>query len=90
MVAFSYDGLYARSYLNGRLDEFGKKNPYYYPGVLYSPETGRSDFTVGAVDRSGEIGNWFRGLVGGLAIFGRALSDDEIASLPSVDKIVTK
>ncbi len=80
-VAFSYDREYARSYLNGELDAWDDKNPYHYPGRLFSPPTGGSDFTVGAVDRSGETGNWFRGLLGGLAIYGRALSAPEIAAL---------
>jgi hypothetical protein len=80
-VAFSYDCQCARSYLNGSLDAWEDKNPYAYPGRLFAPETGGSDFTVGAVDRSGESGNWYRGLLGGLAVYGRALSDSEIAAL---------
>ena len=80
-VAFSYDCMHARSYLNGALDEFGDKNPYHYPGKLYGSRASGADFTVGAVDRSGVMGNWYRGLLGGLAVYGRALTGDEIASL---------
>ena len=35
------------------------------------------DFTVGAVDREGEIGNFFTGRIGGLAMYNRALSPAE-------------
>ncbi|WP_391572362.1 hypothetical protein [Cohnella sp.] len=40
-----------------------------------------ADFTVGAVDRSGEMGNFYAGQLGGLAVFNRALNEREIAEL---------
>ena len=56
-------------------------NPYEYPGGLLDGGENGSDFTVGAVHRSGEMGNWYVGLIGGLAVFNRALSDEEMAYL---------
>ena len=79
-VAFSFDKEYARSYFNGVLDAWGAKNPFYYSGQLYNTHE-MADFTVGAVNRSGKMGNWFYGLLGGLAIYSRSLSDQEILSL---------
>ena len=80
-VAFTYDGKYARSYLNGKLDERERFNPYLYEGDLFDGGPTGADFTVGAVDRSGEIGNFFAGQLGGLAVFNRALGEREIAQL---------
>jgi hypothetical protein len=40
-----------------------------------------SDFTVGAVLLKSGMGNFFKGLIGGLAVFDRALSEIEIKSL---------
>lgn len=69
------------------------RNPFHYPGGLLK---GDADFTVGAVARpskvvsdgrggfteSGDIiANPFIGLLGGLAIYDRALSDAELAAL---------
>lgn len=80
-VAFTYDGVYAKSYLDGRLDARETYNPYEYREGLYDGGEDGADFTVGAVDRSGEIGNFYRGLLGGLAVFNRALSAEEIRKL---------
>ncbi len=100
-VAFSYDGLHARAYLDGVLDtrepqgEPGR-NPFHYPGGLLK---GSADFTVGAVARpakvesdgqggfresGGLIANPFVGLLGGLAVFDRALTDTDLADLARV------
>jgi len=80
-AAFSYDGQFARSYLNGRLDTRPDRNPYKYPGGLYTAGEHGADFTVGSVHRSGEMGNFFQGALGGLAIFSRALTDQEMETL---------
>ncbi|WNR44058.1 LamG domain-containing protein [Paenibacillus roseipurpureus] len=80
-VAFTYDGEYARSYLNGILDEREGRNPYPYPGGLYDGGEDGADFTVGAVDRLHEIGNYFVGSFGGLAIYNKALSANELSEL---------
>jgi hypothetical protein len=92
-VAFSYDGTWVKSYLNGIYEVLPtftdnqnntySKNPYHYPHGLYGGlgPRGGADFTVGAVTWDGAIHNRFIGLIGGVAVFNRALSDAEIASL---------
>lgn len=96
-IAFTYDGHYIKSYLNGRFmarepepikntigfDLYPKglthsKNPYYFPDGM--GDNG-SDFTVGAVLLKTGMGNFYKGLIGGLAVFDRALSDMEINDL---------
>lgn len=80
-IAFVYDGAEARVYLDGDLDRRDNYNPYSYPEGLFDGGENGADFTVGAVNRSGEIGNFYNGLLGGLAVFNRALSAGEIAKL---------
>lgn len=96
-VAFTYDGEYIRSYLNGVFEArepelidntkgfegfpdgvVQSKNPYKYPDGI--GDNG-SDFTVGAVSLHSGMGNFFKGQIGGVAIFNRALSDEEIKSI---------
>lgn len=96
-VAFTYDGQYIRSYLNGKFETrepepishtkgfagypegaFHSKNPYYFADGMGN---NGSDFTVGAVLLARGMGNYFRGQIGGLAVFDRALSAEEIERL---------
>ena len=96
-VAFTYDGTYIRSYLNGEFEEREEelinntkgfegypeglrqsKNPYYYPDGI--GDNG-SDFTVGSVLLKSGMGNFFKGLIGGLAIYDRALTNEEIRQI---------
>ncbi len=90
--AITYDGHHARAYLNGRLDERGDRNPYAYPHGIFDGGVDGGDFTVGAVTRpqtvsddlrdvGSIIANRFHGLLGGLAIFDRALKPAEIDAL---------
>jgi len=81
VVGMSYDGVQAMAWLDGKLDRQDGLNPYPYAGGLHDGGKGGSDFTVGAVDRSGEMGNFFTGLLGGLAVFERALSPAEMWAL---------
>ncbi len=102
-VAISYDGEFARAWLDGRLDvrepqgDYGR-NPFRYPGGLLK---GDADFTVGAVARpakvesdgrggfiesGGLIANPFTGLLGGLAVYRRALTGTEIAGLAAIGR----
>jgi hypothetical protein len=93
-VAFTYDGTWIKSYLNGeflkrepeyikntkgfgdRKEElFHSKNPYYFPDGMGN---NGSDFTVGAVLLKSGMGNFFSGQIGGLAVFNRALNEEEI------------
>lgn len=96
-VAFTYDGTYIKSYLDGvfegRAPELilhtkgfegypdglvQTKNPYYFPDGI--GDNG-SDFTVGSVFVSGKMGNFFKGEIGGLAVFDRALNNEEMLKL---------
>jgi len=54
------------------------KNPFYFPDGM--GDNG-SDFTVGAVLLKSGMGNFFKGLIGGLAVFDRALKEKEIAGI---------
>lgn len=95
-VAFTYDGEWIKSYLNGNFEEREKelidhttgfegypaglvqsKNPYFFPCGMGN---NGSDFTVGAVYLKSGMGNFFVGQIGGLAVFNRALNEEEIAS----------
>jgi hypothetical protein len=96
-VAFTYDGEYIKSYLNGEFQQRDpelinntkgfegypegltqSKNPYFFPDGMGN---NGSDFTVGAVLLKSGMGNFFNGLIGGLAVFNRALSQEEIKTL---------
>jgi hypothetical protein len=96
-VAFTYDGKLIRSYLNGEFEArepelidhtkgfpgyaegiTHSKNPYFYPDGMGN---NGSDFTVGAVLLARGMGNYFRGQIGGLAVFDRALSAEEMERL---------
>ncbi|MFC4778018.1 LamG-like jellyroll fold domain-containing protein [Paenibacillus sp. GCM10023252] len=80
-VAITYDGRYVRSYLNGVLDQREIRNPYEYPGGIYEGGVDGADFTVAAVDRLGEIGNFYVGSLGGLAVYEEALAEEELLAL---------
>lgn len=96
-VAFTYDGKYIRSYVDGRFEKrepeliqntkgfegypdglIQRKNPYYFP---YFMGNNGSDFTVGAVLLKSGMGNYFKGQLGGLAVFDRDLSEKELIRL---------
>ncbi|MGC4233525.1 MAG: LamG domain-containing protein [Niabella sp.] len=97
-AAFTYDGKYIKSYLNGIFQPRGPeliqrtagfleaypdgltqaKNPYYYPDGMGN---NGSDFTVGAVQLKKGMGNFFKGRIGGIALFNRALNDKEMAQV---------
>ena len=80
-VAMTYDGIQATLWLDGVCQHLPGLNPYTMPGGLFHPSGHGSDFTVGAVDRGGEIGNFFTGWIAGLAVYARALSPAEIVAL---------
>jgi hypothetical protein len=96
-VAFTYDGQYIRSYVNGQFQSREKelilntkgfegypdgliqsKNPYYFPDGIGN---NGSDFTVGAVLLKRGMGNFFKGQIGGLAVFNHALKPKELNKL---------
>jgi hypothetical protein len=80
-LAMTYDGKASRVYVNGRLDALEHYNPFPYPDGLFDGGPDGADFTVGAVHRGGEWGNFFGGQFGGLAIFSRALDEAELRGL---------
>jgi hypothetical protein len=80
-VAFTFDGDWVRVYLDGQLDYRPGLSPYFWPRAINTVGARGSDFTVGAVFRWGEMGNFFVGQIGGLAVYDVALSADEIAAL---------
>lgn len=84
-VAFTYDGTYAKAYMNGKLDERPGRNPYHYDEGIFDGGADGADFTVGGVSRSDEMGNWFTGTLGGLAIFRTDLSDDTLKELGTLE-----
>lgn len=96
-VAFTYDGEYIKSYLNGEFNSreseliyhtkgfdgypnglIQSKNPYFFP---YGIGNNGSDFTVGSVLLKNGMGNFFKGQIGGLAVFDRRLNENEIRIL---------
>ena len=105
-VVFTYDGEYIRSYFNGEFEEREEelinhttgfegypeglrqvKNPYYFPDGI--GDNG-SDFTVGAVFASNRYANFFKGEIGGLAVYDRALSAEEVKYVSWWDKNLPK
>jgi hypothetical protein len=83
-VAFTYDGHYACAWLDGRAETRVGFNPYAFPHGIYDAGGEGADFTVGAVDRAGELGNWFVGRLGGLAVYRRALALNELTALTAL------
>lgn len=91
MLAMTYDREYIRLYVDGALDANPRPNefipdcktlnPFYYPGTLYDGKAEGSDFTVGGVHRSGEMGNWLHGALSGLAVFNECLSENTLQKL---------
>lgn len=62
-------------------------NPWWYPHGLYSPKDAENGgpFTIGRVIHSGRsVG--FTGWIGGVAVFDRALSTEELANLAKIGK----
>lgn len=96
-IAFTYDGKLIRSYLDGRFGEREPELIYHTKGFEGFPDgivvsknpyafgsgigNNGSDFTVGAVLLKSGMGNFFKGQIGGLAVFDRALSAEELKNL---------
>lgn len=81
-MAVTWDGTTSRSYINGRFVE-GLRNPYT-PGYT-SLHDSSSPFRMGGVkvSGSGSWGNWMNGDIGGLAVFARCLSEDDLERIAS-------
>lgn len=82
LLALTYDGEEIRVYLDGRLDEEPGFNPFPYDEGIFDGGDDGAPFTVGANHVAGvENNNPFVGWVGGVAVWDRALSDEEVAAL---------
>jgi hypothetical protein len=96
-VGFTYDGTHIKSYYNGEFQERSpelishtkgfpgypngivtSKNPYYFPNGMGN---NGSDFTVGAVKLKHGMGNFFKGSIGGIAVFNKVVSDADMKAL---------
>ncbi|GIW83292.1 MAG: hypothetical protein KatS3mg105_5099 [Gemmatales bacterium] len=82
-LAMTYDGKKVCLYLNGYLSEAEGMNPFPYPHGLFDGGEEGADFTVGMVSVGGKPGNFLGATIGGLAVFDRALTEDEVKSLPN-------
>ncbi|UJR11470.1 hypothetical protein I4U23_015649 [Adineta vaga] len=80
-VAVTFDGNWAKVYLNGKFDQRPGLSPYFWPCVIHDGGEQGADFTVGSVFRSGSMGNWFVGQLGGLAIYDHILTPEKIDEL---------
>jgi hypothetical protein len=81
VAGMGYDGQTGFAWLDGHLDAVPGLNPYSLAGGLHDGGPTGSDFTVGAVHRSGEMGNFFHGRLAALAVFRRALTPAEMYAL---------
>ncbi len=83
MIAYTYDGEVIKVYVNGELDNNGNYNPFFYKGGIYDAGEIGSDFSVALhIDEIPENSRAkFDGRIGGLAVYDRALSSDEIYKL---------
>lgn len=80
-VGMTYNGSEINAYYNGKLDYREKLNPYPYDVGIFDSGSSGGDFTVGAVHRFNEMGNFFVGQIGGLAVYNRALDEKEMLYL---------
>lgn len=79
MIAMTYDGQFSRVYVDGVLDAEEHFNPFPYPDGLFNGGEDGAEFTVGANHVAGlQNNNRFGGLIGGLAVFDRALTEEEM------------
>jgi hypothetical protein len=85
-AAFTYDANEIISYYNGEMDHREDRNPYTYKeGIFDGGEIG-SDFTVAAVHRLGEMGNYFVGQISGLAVYNSVLNPEQINEIYNASK----
>lgn len=90
MVAYTYDQKALKVYVDGQLDRNGHYNPFYYDGGIYDGGENGADFTV-ALRRVPKFPSYpngkpdndagFDGRIGGLAVYGRALTAAELKKL---------
>ncbi|WP_197440010.1 LamG domain-containing protein [Calycomorphotria hydatis] len=91
MLAFTYDHHAIRVYTNGKLDENGNYNPFYWDKPIFDGGEEGAHFTVAQRALPAWPGypeveepthhEGFGGVMGGLAVYERALSAEEIKTL---------
>ncbi|MGK7397786.1 MAG: LamG-like jellyroll fold domain-containing protein [Candidatus Cyclobacteriaceae bacterium M3_2C_046] len=90
MIAFTYDHEAIRVYFNGELDKNGNYNPFYWDQPIFDGGEDGGDFTIAQREvpswpdyPEGQPGNkvGFGGVLGGLAVYNRALGPSEIQQL---------
>lgn len=89
-IAFTWDLRHIRVYVNGQLDTNGDANPFLFDDSIFDGGSGGADFTVaqramalwhGYPDERMPACEGFSGLLGGLAVYGRALDEAELRVL---------
>lgn len=88
--AMTFDGAALRAFANGRLDVCAGSNPLGFDGPVFDGGADGADFTVaqrnmaaweGYPDTPMPADEGFSGLLGGVAVYDRALDEREIAEL---------
>ncbi len=90
MLAFTYDRKEIRVYVDGKLDAQGHRNPFAFDKPVFDGGRDGADFTVahralptwpGYPNRPFPMEEGFDGKIGGLAVYSRALTANEIEKL---------
>ncbi len=80
-AALSYDGREVTLWRDGRIDALAGSNPFPAPGGLFDGGSDGAVFAIGANSVRGAMGNFFGGLIAGVAVYRRVLSAEEHAGL---------
>ena len=80
-VGLTYDGRAIRSYFNGVFDAAEGYNPYEQPEGIFDGGPDEADFVIGHSDVKRQANNQFVGVLGGVAVFDRALTGAEMRKL---------
>ena len=86
-VAMTFGGGTSRVFVNGRLDACPESNPFQTSPRIFDGGKDGADFTVGMNSVRQTWSNPFGGILGGLAVYRRALSADEIARLAQAFRV---
>jgi hypothetical protein len=87
-VAMTFSGGAARVFVNGHLDTCPESNPFPVAPHLFDGGTDGADFTVGTNSVRHQWSNPFGGILGGLAVYRRALTETELTSLANMDRMI--
>jgi len=86
-IGFTYDGQRIRVYVNGVLDALPHHNPFRFAGGVFDGGRDGGDFTIAhrpnrqEEPEAGPVATRFTGLLGGVAVYDRALTGTEMAGL---------